>query len=76
MDRRAGWIIGGNHLLMERREAKNLHVCLFAIISSVFLWIVLEVQHINKMFPFFYSKISAVSVAVIRLPSDGLDLML
>lgn len=53
MDHQTGWIIGGNHLLMEGREAKNLHICLFAITSSVFLWIILKVQHINKIFPFF-----------------------
>lgn len=58
MDHQTRRIIGGNHLLMEVREAKNLHLCLFAIMSSVFLWIILKVQHINKMFPFFILQFS------------------
>lgn len=58
MDHQTGWIMGSNYLLIEGLKAKNLHICLFAIISFVFLWITPKVQHINKNFQFLIPKSS------------------
>lgn len=58
MDHQTGWIMGSNYLLIEGFEAKNVDICLSAIMYFVFLCIIPKVQHINKTFRLFNLHIS------------------